>query len=94
MVVGVCTIYLELPGNGSLKGKRRVLKSLMARLRREFNVSVAEVGENDLWQSAALGVATVSNDPAYAHGLLSRVVEWIEKQRLDVTLSDYEIEML
>lgn len=94
MVVGVCTIYLELPGNGSLKGKRRVLKSLMAKLRREFNIAVAEVGENDVWQSAMLGVATVSNDPAYAHGLLTRVVEWIERQRLDVTLSDYEMELL
>lgn len=94
MVVGVCTIYLQLPGNGSLKGKRRVLKSLLARVRNEFNVSIAEVGDNDRWQSATLGVAAVSNDPAYVHGLLSRVVQWIEEQRLDITVVDYDIELL
>jgi uncharacterized protein YlxP (DUF503 family) len=94
MVVGTCTIYLDLPGIGSLKGKRSVLKSLLARVRHEFNVSIAEVGANDRWQTAEIGVAAVSNDPAYVHGLLTRVVQWIEEQRLDVTVEDYEIEML
>lgn len=92
--MGTCIIYLDLPGIGSLKGKRSVLKSLLARVRHEFNVSIAEVGANDRWQSAEIGVAAVSNDPAYVHGLLTRVVQWIEEQRLDVTVEDYEIEML
>ena len=94
MVVGICTIELELPGNTSLKGKRAVLKSVMARVRNEFNVSIAEVGDNDRWQSAVLGVATVSNAPAYAEGLLNRVVQWIEGNRLDVTLVDYDMELV
>lgn len=94
MVVGACTIHLDLPGIGSLKGKRGVLKSLMARVRREFNVSIAEVGEQDRWQAAELGVVAVSNDAAYVHGLLSRVVQWIEEQRLDITVQEYEIELL
>jgi uncharacterized protein YlxP (DUF503 family) len=94
VVVGICTIELELPGNTSLKGKRAVLKSVMARVRNEFNVSIAEVGDNDRWQSAVLGVATVSNDPAYAEGLLNRVVQWIEGNRLDVTLVDYDMELV
>ncbi len=94
MVVGVCTIELQLPGNSSLKGKRAVLKSVMARVHNEFNVSIAEVGDNDRWQSAVLGVAAVSNDPAYAEGLLRRVVQWIEENRLDVTLEDYAIELV
>ena len=94
MIVGACTIQLHLSGIESLKGKRRVLKSLMARVRNEFNVSIAEVGDNELWQSAVLGVAAVSNDPDYVHGLLSRVVQWIEGHRLDVTVADYEIELL
>ncbi len=93
MVVGACTIRLHLDGNGSLKGKRGVLKSLMARVRHEYNVSIAEVGDNELWQSAVLGVAAVANDPAYVEGLLRRVVQWIEQHRLDVTVVDYEIEM-
>ncbi|MGD8472587.1 MAG: DUF503 domain-containing protein [Anaerolineae bacterium] len=94
MHVGVCTIDLRLPGNGSLKGKRRVIKSIVTRLTREFNVSVAEVDDQDLWQRAVLGVACVSSSASYAHGQLERVVRWIEEQRFDVELLDYVIEML
>ena len=94
MFIGLCTIELHLPGNGSLKGKRSVLKSMMTRLHREFNVSIAEVDFHDLWQSALIGVVCVSNHQDYAHGLLYKVVEWIEKHRLDVQLVDYQIEML
>ena len=92
MVVGVCTITLHLPGNGSLKGKRRVIKSILARLRREFNISAAEVDSHDNWQRVVMAVACVSTDTAHAHGLLERVVQWIEENRLDVQLVDYEIE--
>jgi uncharacterized protein YlxP (DUF503 family) len=60
MVIGTCTIELHIPGNGSLKGKRRVIKSIIACVHNEFNVSIAEVGNQDLWQSAILGVACVS----------------------------------
>jgi uncharacterized protein YlxP (DUF503 family) len=94
MVIGVCTIELHLPGNSSLKGKRSVLKSAISRLRREFNVSVAEVDLHDVWQSAVLGVVCVSNRQNHAHGLLELAVKWIERHRLDVQLVDYSIEML
>ena len=94
MHVGVCTIDLRLPGNGSLKGKRRVVKSIVTRVTREFNVSVAEVEDQDLWQRAVLGVACVSSSASYAHGQLERVVRWIEAQRFDVELLDYQIELL
>jgi uncharacterized protein YlxP (DUF503 family) len=94
MHVGVCTIDLRLPGNGSLKGKRRVVKSIVTRITREFNVSVAEVEDQDLWQRAVLGVACVSSSGSYAHGQLERVVHWIESQRFDVELLDYQIELL
>jgi uncharacterized protein YlxP (DUF503 family) len=94
MVIGLCTIELNLPGAFSLKSKRSVLKGTMHRIRREFNVSVAEVDQHDLWHSAVIGVVTVSTDAAYAHGLLTRVVQWIERHRLDVELVDYEMEMI
>jgi len=94
MVIGACTLELRIPGNGSLKGKRQVIKSIIARLRNEFNVSVAEVGAQDRWQSAIIGVACVSSDQDYAHGLLSRVVHWVEDNRLDCDLVDYQIEIL
>jgi len=94
MVIGLCTIELHLPGANSLKDKRSVLKSVMRRVRNEFNVSIAEVEEQDVWRSAVLAAATVSSDRAYAHGLLIKVVEWIERTRLDAELVDYQIEML
>ena len=94
MVIGLITIELHLPGVHSLKDKRSVLKSTMRRIRNEFNVSIAEVEDQDTWHSAVLGAVTVSNDRAYVHGLLTRVVNWIERARLDVDLVDYQIEML
>lgn len=93
MVVGTCTVELRLPENGSLKGKRRVLKSLMARLRQDFNVAVAEVDAHDAWQRAVLGMACVSTDTGHAHSLLSRAVARIQNGRYDVDVVDFEIEM-
>jgi uncharacterized protein YlxP (DUF503 family) len=93
MVIGACNLELYIPGNGSLKGKRRVVKSLVARLRQEFNISVAEVGAQDVWQTAIIAVVCVSSDPDYAHGLLTRVAHWVEDSRLDCDLVDYQIEI-
>jgi uncharacterized protein YlxP (DUF503 family) len=94
MHIGVCTIELRLPGNASLKGKRSVIKSMVTRIGREFNVSIAEVDAQNAWQRAVLGVACVSSSASYAHGLLERVVQWIESHRPDVELLDYQIELL
>ena len=94
MHIGVCTIELRLPGNSSLKGKRSVVKSITTRVSREFNVSIAEVDAQDVWQRAVLGVSCVSSSAECAHRQLERVVEWIESRRPDVDLFDYWIEML
>jgi uncharacterized protein YlxP (DUF503 family) len=94
MHIGVCTIELRLPGNSSLKGKRSVVKSITTRVSREFNVSIAEVEGQDMWQQAVLGVSCVSSSAEYAHRQLERVVGWIESRRPDVELLDYQIEML
>ena len=94
MVIGLCTIDLHLSGANSLKDKRSVLKSVIQRVRREFNVSIAEVDKQDVWRSAVLAVVTVSSDRGYAHGLLTKVVQWIERTRLDADLVDYQIELI
>ena len=94
MVVGICTIRLSIPANHDLKGKRRVLQSLMAKMRESFNVSVAEVDEQDKWQAATLGVVAVSSDQAYVHGLLTKVANSLEHARSDASLEDFEIELL
>jgi uncharacterized protein YlxP (DUF503 family) len=61
---------------------------------REFNVSIAEVDAQDQWQRAVLGVACVSSSASYAHGLLERVVQWIENNRPDIELLTYQIEFV
>ena len=94
MNVGVCRISLRLPENLSLKGKRRVLKSIIARVRSKFNVSMAEVDDNELWQLAALGICCVSNNRRYTNEVLSKVVDFIVNGRFDVEILDYEIEIL
>ncbi len=93
MVVGVCTLELEIPSSHSLKDKRHVVKSLTARVRRDFNVSVAEVDSLDSWQHAILGIVCVSSDANYARGLLEKVMDSIERSRLDAVIADYSIEM-
>jgi uncharacterized protein YlxP (DUF503 family) len=93
-IIGVCTLQLSIPTATSLKDKRGVVKSVLARLRNEFNVSVAEVDQLDHWQSAVVAAVTVSSDQDYAHGLLTRVALWVERTRLDCELVDYEIEMV
>ena len=93
MTIGFCHIDLYLPECASLKQKRSVLKSVMARTRNKFNISVSEVGDNDRWQRAQLGVATVANDSRYANQVLSKVVNLIEREdRLIVV--DYSLELL
>ena len=94
MVIGICSIELGLAGNESLKDKRSVIKPLLIHLRREFNVSVAEVGELGAWRSATIGVAAVSNDAAYLHGLFEKLVRWIEKSHLEVEVQDWQVEII
>ncbi len=94
MNVGVCRIRLRLPENLSLKGKRRVLKSITTRVRSKFNVSVAEVDDQALWQLATLGVGFVSNNKRYTNEVLSKVVDFIVGGRFDIEILDYEIEIL
>jgi len=94
MIVGVCKISLRLPENSSLKGKRQVLKSITSRVENRFNVSIAEVEENDLWQLATLGISCVSNSKRHANEILSKVVDFISGSKFEVELLSYEIEIL
>ena len=94
MVIGICNVELHLPGNGSLKGKRSILKPLLARLRREFNLAAAEVGCNDAWQSAEITFVTVANDPGRVHAVVERAMRWIETHHPEVQVVDWEIEVL
>jgi uncharacterized protein YlxP (DUF503 family) len=94
MHIGVCQIKLRLPENLSLKGKRRVLKSITTRVRSKFQVAIAEVDDNDRWQLATIGVCCVSNDSRQTNEVLSRVVSFINEGRFDIEILDHEIEIL
>ncbi len=84
---------LELYNNGtrSLKEKRRLLANLKATLRREFNVAIAEIGEQDKWQRTKIAVVCVSNDASRNRGLLQRIVHFVGKNRT-WEIIDYRIE--
>jgi hypothetical protein len=92
--IGICKATLRLPENESLKGKRQVARSLIARVHNKFNVSIAEVEDNHLWQRLTLGISCVSNNPRHANEVISQVVEYINAIRGDLELLDYEVEVV
>ena len=94
MHVGICLVRLSLPANHGLKDKRKIAESIVSRVRNKFNVAVAEVDDNDLWQRLTLGISCVSNDGRHANEVLSRVVHHIEESREDVEFLDYELEIV
>ena len=94
MTVGICRVALRLPENHSLKGKRQVLKSLIARLHNRFNVAVAEIDHHDSWEMASLGIACVSNDERHGNQVLASVVAFIRQERLDAELIDVQTEIV
>ncbi|HEY49921.1 MAG TPA: DUF503 domain-containing protein [Dehalococcoidia bacterium] len=94
MNIGALIVRLRIPENASLKGKRKIVKSITAQVSNRFNVSVAEIDDHDLWQVATLGISCVSNDGRHANEVLSRVVDFISRVRGDAEVLDYEIEIL
>jgi uncharacterized protein len=91
MVIAILTVSLSIPQADSLKDKRRVIKSIKDRIRNSFNVSVAEIGDQDIWRSALLGVAVISEDASYANGVLSRVQDFI-RDKSDAIMTNCELE--
>lgn len=92
--VGLLTLEVYIPGITSLKEKRGIIKPLVARIRHEFNVSVAEVEDHDQLGHAVLAVAAVSASSDYVYGLLQQIAESVARWRLDAELVDYTIELL
>jgi len=94
VIIVAATIDLHLPGVRSLKEKRGILKSLIARLHKTFNIAIAEVELHDVWQSASLGVAIVSTSAGHGESVLETVLQWIERNRPDVEIMDHTQETL
>ncbi len=93
MHIGLLKVELHLPGPQSLKEKRKITRSLTAKLRARHNISLAEVGYQDKWQRCLLAVACVANGSDLAHAQLGRVLGDIEREG-DVLLTDYSLEII
>jgi uncharacterized protein YlxP (DUF503 family) len=94
MHVGIARVALHLAGNSSLKGKRMVVKSVAQRVRNRFNVAVAEIDTQDAWQVATLGIVCVSDDPRHSNEMLSKVIDFIESERLDAEIGAVDMELI
>ncbi len=92
MFVGVLQVDLAIPGSFSLKDKRRVLKSLLARVRRDFEVAAAEVADQDTWNRAGVAFACVANERRRAESHLQRVLNALERES-DAVVEDAQIEV-
>jgi uncharacterized protein YlxP (DUF503 family) len=94
MAIGILTIKLEIPGCKSLKEKRSRLKPLITRLHREFNISVAELAQQDNWDEAIIGCVIISNEHQFTESSLQTVVYWLKRNWPDVILMDDHIEII
>lgn len=94
MHIGVARIALHLAENASLKGKRMVVRSVAQRVRNRFNVAVAEIDSQDVWQVATLGIVCVSDNPRHSNEVLSKVIDFIESERLDAEVGEVDFELI
>lgn len=92
VMVTMCTIKLILPGCGSLKEKRSLLQPLLSRLHKEFNISVSEIGLQDVWQSSWIGCVLISNNANHNTQVLNNVVEFIETRFPEIQVNEHHIE--
>lgn len=93
-IVGLCTVTFYLPGVTSLKGKRRIIKSLLARMRNTYNVSCAEIAKLDKWQTSVIAFACVSNSTVHNNQTIQTILGWIESQFPDALITDHSVEIL
>ena len=82
MVIGIGFIVLRIPGNSSLKGKRKIVKSVVARIQNTFNASAAEISDNDVLQRIRIGFALVGNDRRYINSKLDKVLNMVEDMHI------------
>ena len=94
MNVALCKVHFRLPSNGTLKGKRQMCQSISGRVRQRFNVSIAEIDNNDRHHLLTLGISCTSNNSRHANEIMSNVVDYIHGLRCDAELLDYELELI
>jgi uncharacterized protein YlxP (DUF503 family) len=93
-MIATLTIHLHLPACASLKEKRGRIKPLIARLQREFNLSVAEIDLQDQWQEAVIGCAMIGNDRGHLESALQNVARWVEGHWSDGDVIEQKTEVI
>lgn len=93
MVVGILRVELRVHDNRSLKGKRKIVRSMVDKVKNKFNASIAEIGSNDKWQKIELGVSTIGNDRRHIDASLNNILAYMESLYL-AEIVDAEIEIL
>jgi uncharacterized protein len=91
VTVGIARLTLFLPASHSLKEKRMVLRRVKDRLQQKFNAAVAEVGDNDVWQRAQLGVVVVGNERRFTESSLDEVIRFVRSEA-EVTSAERELQ--
>ncbi|MHC5062517.1 MAG: DUF503 domain-containing protein [Planctomycetota bacterium] len=91
--IGVLQFHLAIPYSASLKDKRSVVKSLKDRLKRHYNVSIAEIDDLDIWNIATLGAVMAGSDVAYINSAMDKLIDTLEELR-EATLEDHQLEII
>ncbi len=94
MYVAVCQMTLHIGMSASLKDKRQVVRSVLQRVRNQFEVAAAEVGTQESWQVATLGLSCVSGSAKHAQEVIERAARYVEESRPDVEVTDVQIDVL
>ena len=88
MVVGICRVTLMVPESHSLKEKRMVLRRIKDKVSNKFNCAIAEVGDQDNWQSAQVGFAVVSNEHGFTQAMVQKILQYIEDLSVAKVIDD------
>ncbi len=94
MIIGVCQLTFQLYASDSLKDKRRVVRAIIDRTRARFNVAVAEVADQDVWESCVIGITCVSTDTRHANSILDKVTKFITGLALEMDIIDREMDFI
>jgi uncharacterized protein YlxP (DUF503 family) len=92
--IGLLTIHFQLPGVTSLKQKRSLIKPLLIRVHKEFNVSAAEIDRLDAWQESIIAYTMVSNDAQFTRRALQEVLDFTERTWPDLLILEHHIELI
>src|SRR5262245_61521904 len=94
MVIGILRLTLHIPNSGSLKAKRQVVSGLLRRVRSQFQVAAAEIGDRERWQLAELGIACESAEGSHADEVVARVLRFVEQAAGEAQVADVATELI